>query len=676
MKLNDLVTSIKGIGDKTAKNLSKLGIYTVSDLLHYYPRTYVTYDAPVDIEALSDGMRVAVCAVINNRVEVRRVRSLNISVVYAKDYTGTIKLTWFNCPFLRNFFHIGDKYIFVGTVKYKNGMYTMSQPEYYSPDKYKNMIKEWQPVYTVTSGITSKTIQKAVSNILPLAEGLNDYIPENIRNEFGLMKVTEAVRYIHFPDNEEHLRNALKRIAFDEFYEFIANMNDLKKNSVQSVNHNKICWDERVTSFIENLPYSLTNAQMDAVRDIMTDMESENTMNRLIQGDVGSGKTAVAEVALFACAVSGYQGVIMAPTEVLANQHYKELKNMFEPYNIRVSLLTGSMTTKEKRQVYSDISEHNTDIIVGTHALIQDKVSYDRLALVVTDEQHRFGVRQREKLSLKGDMPHVLVMSATPIPRTLAIIIYGDLDISVINEMPEGRIPIKNCVVDESYRDKAYGFILSEVRKEHQVYIVCPMVDESEALDDVANVTCYTEELKSRFPKDVNIECLHGKMSADEKNRILNDFYDRKIDILVSTTVIEVGINNQNATVMMIENAERFGLAALHQLRGRVGRGKLQSYCIFISGKKDKEVMERLGVLAESNDGFYIASEDLKRRGPGDFFGIRQSGDVLFKTGDIYKHADMLKAASDIYRKYGDIIKPDFDKSTEARNDLYGKPVL
>ena len=676
MKLNDLVTSIKGIGDKTAKNLSKLGIYTISDLLHYYPRTYVTYDAPVDIEDLSDGMRVAVCAVINNRVEVRRVRSLNISVVYAKDYTGTIKLTWFNCPFLRNFFHIGDKYIFVGTVKYKNGMYTMNQPEYYSTDKYKNMIKEWQPVYTVTSGITSKTIQKAVSNILPLAEGLNDYIPDNIRNEFGLMKVTEAVRYIHFPDNEEHLRNALKRIAFDEFYEFIANMNDLKKNSAQSVNHNKICWDERVTSFIENLPYRLTNAQMDAVRDIMTDMESENTMNRLIQGDVGSGKTAVAEVALFACAVSGYQGVIMAPTEVLANQHYKELKNMFEPYNIRVSLLTGSMTTKEKRQVYSDISEHNTDIIVGTHALIQEKVSYDNLALVITDEQHRFGVRQREKLSLKGDMPHVLVMSATPIPRTLAIIIYGDLDISVIDEMPEGRIPIKNCVVDESYRDKAYGFILSEVRKGHQVYIVCPMVEESEVLDDVANVTCYTEELKSILPKDVNISCLHGKMSGDEKNRILNDFYDRKTDILVSTTVIEVGINNPNATVMMIENAERFGLAALHQLRGRVGRGKLQSYCIFISGKKDKEVMERLGVLAESNDGFYIASEDLKRRGPGDFFGIRQSGDVLFKTGDIYKHADMLKAASDIYRKYGDDIKPEFDKSTESRNDLYGKPVL
>ena len=338
--------------------------------------------------------------------------------------------------------------------------------------------------------------------------------------------------------------------------------------------------------------------------------------------------------------------------------------------------MTGSMTAKEKREAYQEIAEHRADVIVGTHALIQDKVEYDNLALVVTDEQHRFGVRQREKLSLKGGTPHVLVMSATPIPRTLAIIMYGDLDISVINELPAGRIPIKNCVVDESYRPKAQAFIRTEVKKGHQVYVVCPMVEESEALDDVANVVEYSEELSQKLDSSIHVAYLHGKMTGDEKNRILTDFYEKKVDVLVSTTVIEVGINNPNATVMMVENAERFGLAALHQLRGRVGRGNLQSYCIFISGKKNKEVMERLNVLADSNDGFYIAGEDLKRRGPGDFFGIRQSGDVLFKMGDIYKHADMLKAASDVYEKYGDRIRTEFDRSVAARNEMYGKPIL
>lgn len=676
MELSESVTCIKGIGEKTAKNLSKLGINTVSDLLHYYPRTYITYDEPVDIKDISDTERAAVCVTINSRVEIKRIKNLTLSVVYAKDFTGTIKLTWFNCPFMRGIFHIGDKYIFVGNVKYKNGMLTMSQPEYYTPEKYEKILKAWQPVYACTAGITSKTIQKAVISARPAIDNLVDYIPNDIRNEYGLTELSNAIKDIHFPENEETLRNAIKRVAFDEFYEFLAGMNSLKEKNVQEENNNKIIWNEKVTKFIEGLPYKLTNAQMSAVRDIMGDMESEHIMNRLLQGDVGSGKTVVAAIALFSCAVSGYQGIIMAPTEVLANQHYKELTSMFSDYGIRVSLLTGSMTMKEKRLVYNDISTHSTDIIVGTHALFQDNVKFYNPALVVTDEQHRFGVRQREKLALKGHSPHVLVMSATPIPRTLAIIMYGDLDISVIDELPAGRIPIKNCVVDESYRDKAYGFILSEARKGHQIYIVCPMVYESEALDDVASVVEYAETLQARMPDDIKITYLHGKMTGEEKNNILNDFYERKIDILVSTTVIEVGINNPNATIMMVENAERFGLAALHQLRGRVGRGDLQSYCIFIYGKKDREAMDRLHVLVDSNDGFYIASEDLKRRGPGDFFGIRQSGDVLFKVGDIYKHADMLKAASEIYKRYGDKIKPAFTNNIEMRNDLYGNPIL
>ncbi len=432
-------------------------------------------------------------------------------------------------------------------------------------------------------------------------------------------------------------------------------MNALKESQEAPANVHKFEWDEEVTSFIRKLPYQLTNAQIEALRDMFADTSSEHVMNRLVQGDVGSGKTVVAEVALFACAKAGYQGVIMAPTEVLATQHFKEFQQMFTPWGIRVALLTGSTSAKEKRRIYSDIENHAVDIVVGTHALIQDKVHYQDLGLVVTDEQHRFGVRQREILSEKGNAPHTLVMSATPIPRTLAIIMYGDLDISIIDEMPAGRIPIKNCVVDDSYRRTAQGFILSEVKKGHQVYIVCPMVEESDTVDDVANVISYTDELKACFPPEVNITYLHGKMKGPEKTQILSDFNQGSIHILVSTTVIEVGINNPNATVMMVENAERFGLAALHQLRGRVGRGNLQSYCIFISGRKDPDTMDRLKVLAESNDGFHIASEDLKRRGPGDFFGIRQSGDLLFKVGDIYKHADMLQAAAAVLRTHGDL---------------------
>ena len=678
MVLGDSIKTIKGIGDKTAAAMSKLGIYTVSDLLMYYPRTYISYEDPVDIENLQTGMRQSVRVMINSRVEVRKVRGLTISIVYAKDFSGTIKLMWFNCPFLRNFFHIGQEFVFSGEVSYKSGMMTMTQPEYYTPDKYSELTNVWQPVYTVTPGITSKTIQKAARNALPAASGLVDYLPGDVLSEYGIMDLPEAVASIHFPADEYHLKLAVKRIAFDEFYGFISDMHRLKSDFAGYRNECVISCDEEVRRFIEKLSFTLTNAQMNAVRDMLEDMSSDHVMNRLIQGDVGSGKTIVAAVGLFAAAVSGWQGVIMAPTEVLAVQHYKELHAQFEPYGISVGLLTGSMTVKEKRLMYQDIKNGDVSVIVGTHALIQDKVEYNRLGLVVTDEQHRFGVKQREKLTEKGGHPHTLVMSATPIPRTLAIIMYGDLDISVIDELPAGRIPIKNCVVDESYRKTAQSFIMKEVSKGHQVYIVCPMVEASEVLDDVANVTEYTEELRetlrSQYGGDIQVTCLHGKMKADEKNAILDDFSNGSISILVSATVIEVGINNPNATVMMVENAERFGLAQLHQLRGRVGRGKLQSYCIFVSGKKDKDTMERLEVLEKSNDGFYIAGEDLKMRGPGDFFGIRQSGEVMFKIGDIYNHADMLKAAQKIYEDHG----AEIDRTIEEKGiyNRYFQPVL
>ena len=369
-------------------------------------------------------------------------------------------------------------------------------------------------------------------------------------------------------------------------------------------------------------------------------------MNRLIQGDVGSGKTVVSAIALLIVAINKYQGVIMVPTEVLAKQHYESLCKMYEGLGINVGLLVGSMTAKEKREMYGEIKNHNIDIVVGTHALIQEKVEYDNLALVVTDEQHRFGVKQRENLSNKGNNPHILVMSATPIPRTLAIILYGDLDISIIDELPSNRLPIKNCVVDTSYRRTAYNFIAKEIAKGRQAYVICPMVEESENVE-AENVVDYTETLKLELPPSVNVEYLHGKMKAKEKNAIMERFLNNEIQVLVSTTVIEVGVNVPNATVMMIENAERFGLAQLHQLRGRVGRGQYQSYCIIVSGNDGKETKERLEIMNKSNDGFYIAGEDLKLRGPGDLFGIRQSGDISFKIGDIFNDASVLKKAND-----------------------------
>ena len=405
---------------------------------------------------------------------------------------------------------------------------------------------------------------------------------------------------------------------------------------------------EEVARFQEALPYRLTGAQERTLREVFDDLSGGLVMNRLIQGDVGSGKTIIAVLALLMAACNGYQGALMAPTEVLAKQHFESITQLFETYKIEKKpvLVTGSMTAKEKRLAYEQIERHEADIVIGTHALIQEKVHYDNLALVITDEQHRFGVGQRELLSSKGGDPHVLVMSATPIPRTLAIILYGDLDISVIDELPQGRQPIKNCVVNTGYRPKAYSFIARQVEEGRQAYVICPMVEESEMIE-AENVLDYAKKLRKELPASVTVEYLHGKMKGREKNRIMERFAAGEIQVLVSTTVIEVGVNVPNATVMMIENAERFGLAQLHQLRGRVGRGSSQSYCIMVNCSDEEGTLERLDILNRSNDGFYIASEDLKLRGPGDIFGMRQSGDMEFKLADIFTDANILKSVSE-----------------------------
>ncbi len=533
----------------------------------------------------------------------------------------------------------------------------MEQAEYYKLPVYAGMQQEMQPVYPLTSGLSNKTFQKAIMATRELICQMDDYVPEEVRAEHSLMELSEAYENIHFPMNQAVLKNAIRRLAFDEFYQFLYDMASMKKTTQLQENLHKIVQGKAVADYISNLPFSLTKGQQQAIEDILADMGGDGVMNRLIQGDVGSGKTVVAAAALLACAKAGYQGALMAPTEVLARQHYEELAEQFAQYDIRTACLVGSTPLKEKRRIYEAIQQGEVDIVIGTHALLEDKVEFKDLALVVTDEQHRFGVNQRKKLSDKGYGVHTLVMSATPIPRTLAIILYADMDISIIKELPKGRKPIKNCVVGTNYRQTAYQFIAGQIAEQSQVYVVCPMVEESETLD-VTNVTEYVDTMRANLPAGTRIEMLHGQMRAEEKNEIMKRFSEGEIDVLVSTTVIEVGVNNPNATVMMVENAERFGLAQLHQLRGRVGRGKKQSYCIFINGKESEESMERLRVLENSNDGFFIASEDLKLRGPGDFFGIRQSGDALFELADIYNHADMLQLAQDMLKKYGKTIQP------------------
>lgn len=653
MELTDSIIKLKGIGEKTAVPFAKAGIHTVSDLLYYYPRDYETYDAPAALSEMQDGQKYAVHGYIRSVSAVKRFKHYQIFTAQIQAGEDYIQAAWFNMPFLRNYFQRGGQYIFRGTVNIRGSQYRMEQPEHYTLADYASLIHVMQPKYPLTAGLTRKMITKAVKQIFDNAKiAVPEYLPEEIRIRFGLEEEWKALRDIHFPRDEEQMRAARERLVFDEFLLFILGLRRLKESRAELLNEAPMVEPAETARLIEALPYELTGAQKKVWREIAEDMTGPHMMNRLIQGDVGSGKTILAVLALIMAGCNGYQGALMVPTEVLAKQHFLSIQTLLEEHKIplKVILLTGSMTSKEKRRAYMDIECGTAKIIVGTHALIQEAVVYRKLGLVVTDEQHRFGVRQREILADKGSYtytgihPHVLVMSATPIPRTLAIIVYGDLDISVIDELPAHRLPIKNCVVDESYRPTAYRFMEKEVAAGHQVYIICPMVEESDVLE-LENVTDYTEKLRECMP-DLQIACLHGKMKPREKNAIMEEFAQGQIQILVSTTVIEVGINVPNATVMMVENSERFGLAQLHQLRGRVGRGNAQSYCIFMSGSKSKETKKRLEVLNRSNDGFYIASEDLKLRGPGDLFGIRQSGVLEFRLGDIFQDAKILKQAS------------------------------
>ena len=641
------IETLKGIGEKTAKLFEKVGIRTIDDLLHYYPRGYDTYGEPKAIGELSEDETGTVEGFLKSGATGVHVNGLSIVQATISDMTVKLRLVWYHMPYLKNTLRPDSHFIFRGRViRKKNGL-TMEQPQMFKPEAYEELLSSMRPVYAQTKGLGNKMITSAVEQALAFRTLERDYLPAGLRIANELAEYNFAIEHIHFPSNEEELKFARKRLVYDEFFFFLLAVRHLKekRQNVQSPFHMEK--QDECRKLLADLPYRLTNAQLRTLEEVLKDLKSGSVMNRLIQGDVGSGKTIIAVLALLAACENGYQGALMVPTEVLARQHFESVTELFEKHGVdkKVILLTGSMTAKEKRIAYEKVASHEADIIIGTHALIQEKIVYDNLALVITDEQHRFGVAQREMFGNKGQMPHVLVMSATPIPRTLAIILYGDLDISVIDELPANRLPIKNCVVDKSYRPRAYRFIENEVKNGRQAYVICPMVEESEMID-AENVLDYTKILRQNLP-GIRVEYLHGKMKGKEKNKIMEEFAAGEIQVLVSTTVIEVGVNVPNATVMMIENAERFGLAQLHQLRGRVGRGDKQSYCIMVNASGNKEKNRRLDVLNKSNDGFYIASEDLKLRGPGDIFGIRQSGDLEFQLADIYTDAVTLKKVSE-----------------------------
>ncbi|MDE5909363.1 MAG: ATP-dependent DNA helicase RecG [Lachnospiraceae bacterium] len=648
MKYLDDIIRLKGIGEKTAKLFYRIGIHTCSDLLLYYPRDYQVFDPPVKIAEAEDKETVTLELFLPASFKWKKVRNLSIGTGIGSDGENRISITYFNTPYLKSRLVAGSSYLFRGKLKLENGVYRMDQPKIYTWAEYQEKMGQLWPCYSLTAGLTNRTVAKAVEQALNVYEE-EEYLPTDILREYELVSRVHAVYQIHFPKSWDSLLQARKRIVFDEFFLFLLSIRRMKEyNEALDADYPMIetAWTKR---FLEGLPYRLTNAQLKVWKEIERDLVSGKCMNRLVQGDVGSGKTVLAFLALLLTVSNGYQGALMAPTEILAAQHFEQISSMTWKYSLpfKPVLLTGSVSAAGKKEIYRQIEEGEVNVIIGTHALIQEKLNYQKLALVITDEQHRFGVRQREILSEKGGKTHVLVMSATPIPRTLAIILYGDLHLSVVDELPAHRLPVKNCVVGTSYRNKAYEFITREVRKGNQAYVICPMVEAGEeGADELENVTDYGEKLKNTLPPDIHVEILHGKMKPTDKKRIMEAFAAGNIHVLVSTTVIEVGINVPAATVMMIENAERFGLAQLHQLRGRIGRGKEQSYCIFMNCSGKEKSMDRLKILNQSNDGFYIAEEDLKLRGPGDLFGIRQSGAMEFRLADIYQDSEILKKVS------------------------------
>lgn len=679
---DSMLTDLPGVGEKTAKLYANKGIRTVGELLDFYPRDYDFFMPPVCVSSLQSGELSAVTLTILGTGRTAYAGRYKMTSFQAADATGEIRITFFNMPFLVGKLQAGSAHVFRGIVKrHRNGKLSLEHPAIYTQEAYAALENTYLPRYSLTKGLTNSSIMRVMKKALtscalsgpalgktdfresgsseknplegsPLqadSEGAGTFrdLPEEDLQRLDLMREEDAVYAIHFPASSQELIAARNRKVFDEFLSFLLTIRRQKKKEQALVNTRPLKPSEETGKLIAALPYELTDAQKRAWKEIEADITGPHVMNRLLQGDVGSGKTILAFLGLLLCAANGRQGALMAPTEVLAEQHAKDLEELARQYSlpIRPVLLTGAVTGAKRKKALAAIQSGEANAVIGTHALIQDTVTYQDLALVITDEQHRFGVRQREALAGKGETTPVLVMSATPIPRTLSIILYGDLQVSRLTELPKNRLPIKNLAAPASQRGKLYRFILKEIAEGRQAYVICPAVEES-GLEQMENVTDYTENLRKSLPTEIRIESLNGRMKPSEKNRIMTGFAAHEIDILVSTTVIEVGINVPNATCILIENAERFGLSQLHQLRGRVGRGKWQSYCMFLYSESQREKPKRLAILEKTNDGFEIAEQDLKLRGPGDLFGIRQSGEMGFHLADIYEDADILTKAA------------------------------
>lgn len=650
MDFQTSIKELKGIGDKNGALFHKLNIDTLKDLITYYPRAYESYPALSYATHCDNEKRAAVFAMIKTQPTLVRVKRYQIVHFYAMDENGgRFSVRIFNMPYMKKTLHAGQSFVFYGKFSAGKDLLTMDQPRLFKKEDYESLLKGYFPVYQCTKGLSNDTISKYIKQAYAILENrIIDFFPEGLMKKRGFPIYRDMIRIMHSPDSMEEVYWAKKRLAYEEFFFFLLST---KQNESKQVYHTQInCFKkyEETDRLLESLPFQLTNSQKKVWDEIQADLYGGVVCNRLVQGDVGCGKTMIAVLALYCCVLNHKQGALMAPTEVLAVQHYQSIQEMCQKYNLpfQIALLTGSVKAKEKKQIYEALLNGSINLVIGTHALLEDAVEFQNLGLVVTDEQHRFGVRQRAILNAKGKDVHTIVMSATPIPRSLAMILYGGLSVSTIPELPAERIPIKNAVVDIGYRKSAYHFMQQQILEGHQIYIICPMV-EAGISENLENVEEYAEKIKPYFDSNVRIAILHGKMKGADKNQILNAFAGHEIDILVSTTVVEVGINVPNATVMMIENADRFGLATLHQLRGRVGRGKCQSYCIFVDSSSNDKSRKRLEILGKTNDGFEIANADLKMRGPGELSGTLQSGDAGFVYADLYDDADMLYLANE-----------------------------
>lgn len=639
--LYDKITVLNGIGDARAKLFEKVGVVTVMDLLTYYPRGYEDRTKIVPIFEAQDSQTVCIKATVFSAVSERRInKTLSLYSAEISDESGRLQATWFNNKYIKNSIKKGEDYIFYGKIKRIGARKCIENPIFERFDKPLLVTGKIVPLYPLTEGLTQKIVQSAISQALKFTDKLSETLPRSVMEHYGLVSIKQAVSDIHFPSDFEAFERARRRLVFEELLMLSASLSKIKRSRTV-----KVCKSAVNTSyameFAKSLPFDLTGAQKRVLQEICADLSSSSPMNRLVQGDVGSGKTAVAAAAMYAAAKSGAQAALMAPTEILARQHYESFIKMLVG-KCRVQLLIGSMSRREKDEAYEKIKSGKADIIIGTHAMIQDAIVYKNLVLVVTDEQHRFGVLHRDAIAQKGNNPHIMVMSATPIPRTLALIIYGDLDISIIDELPPGRKPVSTYALREDMRARIYAFIKKHISSGRQAYIVCPLIEETENTD-LKNVISYAHMLSKKVFADYRVALLHSKLGSAQKDAIMTDFKKGNIDILVSTTVIEVGVDVANANIMVIENAERFGLSQLHQLRGRVGRGAEQSYCVLFNQSDSETAKKRMEIMCMSNDGFFISEEDLKLRGPGDFFGTKQHGLPTLKIANLFSDMNILK---------------------------------